>query len=815
MKTEQQDDAGERLDPLAIGAGQGDDCASDDDVAPVLWLEAVTRGFAQGTGIQGALDALKEIEPEGACAAAYDAEAISKAAKDEIARFDAEQLAMPDDVRSWVRSAFQQIQQRLHAADRSTDLIVEIMEARGLRYEDYLHIVTDGQPGSRKTMLKLELMAGVCLPALLASAVPESTEIVEGGGFDEARRQPDPTAPDPKPEPGEGPDDGPPPWDAPLPDSLDDYDVGPAAKPARRKGAKTSTPPPEGVDGGIVDNQHFKVLGYYEGKIYVFNYRKKQVDSRGEADWPESALTTIAPLHWWELNFPGANGMSKKMAVNSLQQIAYARGIYDPDRQRGRGAWRDEGRFVFHFGDKLWVDGVMMDVTEIDSGYVYEQDRRLRRSAVEQLSAAEGRELYEAIQLFAWINPASAILLAGFIALAPIGGALRWRPHVWITGGAGSGKSTALSFLSDLMPPGLLVFAQGNSTEAGLRQILGTDSLPVLFDESESNNEREHQRIQNILSLIRQSSTESGARTFKGTPNGEASVFNIRSMFCLASIQVAIKQQADMERITVLKLRQKGSGASSNGVKAAEDWKRISAKLAAVRADPELPAKLLNRSLQLLPATIKNVDVFAQAAAEKFGSQRAGDQYGTLLAGAWSLMSDREATLDDARQVIEKYDWSAYQQDAKTEESDKALDSFMSKLVRAKLQDVSIHELLSCAAGRENIPGLSRNEANTIASRYGAKVDLEDRGRFVLFADRHDGRDALMEKTSYASDLKGQLERLPGAERCEKDRRFQGAARACFRVPVDVALGLPDAYLAGSPLDASLSPNDNWDEIPF
>ncbi len=84
------------------------------------------------------------------------------------------------------------------------------------------------------------------------------------------------------------------------------------------------------------------------------------------------------------------------------------------------------------------------------------------------------------------------------------------------------------------------LFAQGNSTEAGIRQTLNADARPVLFDESESNEENDARRIQAVLSLIRQSSTESEAQTFKGSASGEAMAFHIRSMFCLASIQVAL-----------------------------------------------------------------------------------------------------------------------------------------------------------------------------------------------------------------------------------------------------------------------------------
>ena len=49
-------------------------------------------------------------------------------------------------------------------------------------------------------------------------------------------------------------------------------------------------------------------------------------------------------------------------------------------------------------------------------------------------------EILELAQQFQWDVQASGMLLAGWVALAPICGALDWRPHIWLTGGAGTGK---------------------------------------------------------------------------------------------------------------------------------------------------------------------------------------------------------------------------------------------------------------------------------------------------------------------------------------------------------------------------------------
>ena len=80
----------------------------------------------------------------------------------------------------------------------------------------------------------------------------------------------------------------------------------------------------------------------------------------------------------------------------------------------------------------------------------------------------------------------------------------------------------------------------GQTTEAGIRQELRADALAVIFDEAEEDGEAARRRIQAVLALARQASSESGARTLKGTVHGGALQFRIRSMFCMASIGGAV-----------------------------------------------------------------------------------------------------------------------------------------------------------------------------------------------------------------------------------------------------------------------------------
>ena len=77
-------------------------------------------------------------------------------------------------------------------------------------------------------------------------------------------------------------------------------------------------------------------------------------------------------MNFWEMYFPApgkAGGLNKTAAFEWLIALAHARGIYDPRRVRGRGAWNDKGRVVFHHGNHLSVDGVHTEISGVKSSW--------------------------------------------------------------------------------------------------------------------------------------------------------------------------------------------------------------------------------------------------------------------------------------------------------------------------------------------------------------------------------------------------------------------------------------------------------------
>jgi putative DNA primase/helicase len=555
----------------------------------------------------------------------------------------------------------------------------------------------------------------------------------------------------------------------------------PAAEPEAPAAAPDAGTPPGGAGSDLdelVAARHFTVLGYNVDYYYIFHHKKLQVLQRTRSDFSEIGLVELAPLNWWEESFPAGGkqgGFNRITAAEWIFDKANARGIYDPNRVRGRGAWMDKGRIVFHHGPHLSVDGAPTAITAIKSGHVYPMASSLPEMADQPSTDAEGEHILDVAKMVRWAMPGSAALLAGWVFLAPVCGALRWRPHVWITGAAGSGKSTIQSDFSHALVREIGPYFQGNSTEPGIRQKLGSDALPVLIDEFEPNDEAERKRISNVLTMIRQSSTESSAITAKGTISGNGMHFHIRSMFCVASINTMLDKDSDSSRLTPLVIRPPGTGGE-------DKWEALKEAMHAIHQDGGWPSRLMARSVGMLPVILQTIEVFATAAAKKFGSQRHGDQFGTLLAGAWCLSHQVVATPEQAHEMMDSFNWTDHHDQASPDDPLKALGAIMESRLKVNANEVTVFELVADVSGKKaSQVTLNAGQAADALNRHGIRIIDKE----VIFANTSVALRDLLKNTAYYSDPKGQLLRLPGANKFEnKSLRFNGSISKCVAVPL-------------------------------
>lgn len=345
---------------------------------------------------------------------------------------------------------------------------------------------------------------------------------------------------------------------------------------------------------------------------------------------------------------------------------------------------------------------------------------------------------------------------------------------------------------------------QSKSTEAGVRQRLGSDGRPVVFDEAETQNDRDRERVQLILDLARQASSEDGAPIAKGSVSGRAQMFHIRSSFLFSSINLPLSQQADESRTIVFSLRNRAGLSEEGALDAAERFATLE-RLAAETITPAWCGALLARTLALLPAIRANTDVFARAWAERFGSRRQGDTLGAALAGFYSLFSTRVLTIDDARRFLTERGWvaKAASQTETVSDQVRALEHLLEQAIRVQpgvgpAFDRPIASLIAAVAtapldlhrepdDTHEVDGVHPKTAIQHLGFVGIRVDRE--AGMVWLARKHSRASALFAGTPWAGSWETMAERIDGAVKVSsKPIRFGQMVKRAVGVPLEVIL---------------------------
>lgn len=521
-------------------------------------------------------------------------------------------------------------------------------------------------------------------------------------------------------------------------------------------------------------SEPFLFLGHDCGTFYYLCSGSGQIIELRSDQHVEGRLAALAPSQWWEQRFRSKEGPNWRAARNWMIQESYRVGIYNPMRVRGRGGWWSSSGAVLHLGDKLIVNGKEEQMTTAKE-HIYENATPIGVNYKNPLTADEANKFSKICELLSWDRPINARYLAGWCAIAPICGALEWRPHIWITGGAGSGKSFILDKIVRRIIGDIGLSVQSATTEAGLRQTLRHDARPVLFDEIEGADQKAQTRIQNILELARQASSETGSRIVKGTATGEAVAFTIRSCFAFSSIGVFATSRPDETRITVL-------GITADGDR--ERFRKLSGLIADTFTE-EYVHRFVARSIKMIPVIRENARIFASAVASKLGSQRAGDQVGALLSGAYSLHSDLVITSAEATAYIEKQDWSEARLSHEDTDESKCLAFLLQAVVKtwsnAGPVDKSLADLMLIASGKKDAVASEREGAITTLGLYGMRGDAE----FMVISSSHNAIAKMLKDTEWARTWGRTLRRLPGARATGGGIRFGAVKNRGIEIPYD------------------------------
>jgi hypothetical protein len=310
-----------------------------------------------------------------------------------------------------------------------------------------------------------------------------------------------------------------------------------------------------------------------------------------------------------------------ELVTKDLQDACARRGLFtNMARVRGRGAWRgDDGDLILHCGDKVWAGGHWILPGE-HAGSVYPARPGVPGPMEQEADTKAADDMLALLQTWNWVRAIDARLMLGWIAAAMLGGALRWRPAIWITGDKATGKSTLQSVIAGVM--GGAIVSTTDTTAAGIYQSIGFDSLPVAVDEIEAK--ADNRRAQAVVELFRVAA--SGGLMLRGGSEHKGVSFNARSCFAFSSINAAPLRAQDRSRMAMLTLR--SLTHSGQAPKIEVEWLVATGRL------------FLRRLLDQWWRFDETFESYRHELAQVGHDARGQDTFGTLLACADLLLAD-------------------------------------------------------------------------------------------------------------------------------------------------------------------------------
>jgi putative DNA primase/helicase len=393
----------------------------------------------------------------------------------------------------------------------------------------------------------------------------------------------------------------------------------------------------------------FKIIGLAGNLIYFLSRETQTVITERRNSLNKVKLMAIMDKTLWESYFVNEKGVAWDDAINFIMRESAKAPSFKKAMIRGAGAWKDDGKMVLNCGDRLLVDGEPADMFDFDSDYIYERNDFIPYSTEGATTTEEAGRLLSIVKKLSWKNSLDALLLCGWILLAPFGGALSWRPKVWVSGAKGSGKSWCLDeIIIPLCGTWFGNVALGTSSEAAIRRKAGMNSIPNIHDEMESDRKKLAENIDDILMFYRVGSSGDGNSIIKVGDGGQIDSWVSQCMACFASIGASIKHGADRSRITILRLIN-SSTIKPDHVRAA-DFEELQQLVKLFTK--EWVVSFHSRTLSLWNQVEESVDMFRRLLSTSLGDQRTGDQIGTLLAGAWMISHDRAPIMSEASEWV-------------------------------------------------------------------------------------------------------------------------------------------------------------------
>lgn len=526
------------------------------------------------------------------------------------------------------------------------------------------------------------------------------------------------------------------------------------------------------------DDLSFIFLGGENNMLFFFNKRTKEIHEIDPSSITIGKLICLAPLKYWDSNFPSGknnNGpCDLREASDFLVSKSFEVGKYVKNKVRGTGVWKEENGIVVNSLNKIWTDGKETNYGQIGKRIYISEDTPFL-NCTDVAGQEEIKKLYHLITRLSWKNPISADFLFSWLTLAPMAGLLEWRPHIWVCGGRGSGKSEVKR---EIILPMLNIETDGGdnlgSTEAGIRQSRQVSAAPLVYDEAEVTDERTKYLLDSLIRTIALASDSSNSKIRKGSSGGKASSFNVNFSACLFSVGVnSLEHPQYRSRFSILELVEtKDNGYT--GVGGTQEQLRELLK-------DGYCDRFFSSSLERLPVFHKNFEIFYKILKNKV-SARFAQQVGTLLAGSYTMQFLPDGNEKEIEKFISEKNFQEETLDNSAKNEQDCLDFLFSKKIVETGQSYTIGELVEYVQN-EVLEMSDREKKEKLLMQHGIKFIKND--NVIAISNTSAELKNIFRGTPWASGWSRTLARLPFVFKRSFQVRMNGQNQRCTCIDLD------------------------------
>lgn len=523
-------------------------------------------------------------------------------------------------------------------------------------------------------------------------------------------------------------------------------------------------------------------LGFNGKKVFFMPGGKGQVIDLSQAELTKPNLRILVRDQYWAKAFPNNDDFGKAnydhaacWVLDTCEKLK----VFDASNLRGNGVWRDgKSDIVVHLGDRLMVNGEEINLNEYESNYIYSQRPRKINMPTTEITKDEKLMLVSIAESFNWKDKEASTIILSWIISSCMAAYLKWRPHIYITGPAGAGKSTVQEMFVKRCLEGICIQPEGDTTEPGLRAQIQNDSLPVVYDEPEGDSDKAIVNVKNVMRYARSSSSSSGGKIFKGSVDHKGVQFQAQSMFCFSSINTVEMNQQDRDRITKIELEKNSK----------IPWLDLEKKLNAI------PRDMCEKLFLFVISNIEKIDGIIEAYktyfAARFGSQRIGDQYGTLAAGKYILRSNLKIPTMEEIEEMEKKEghvWDMVDNPVNNNEERNLLGFIRNAVINIKRPEGGMVEMtltdiveIAYSAKFHTNNYLNKDEAILTLRNYGIFIDKSN--DLIYFSTKSEQLKKIFDKKPMYRDFSQIMSRMSGANKVRK--RFNQQQYTTVSLPV-------------------------------